>query len=191
MRAAKDKRLGEKTMYTEKDLYGIAGKFVHECGRYFSEEDQEDMKQEAVIAMWLAQGKADENRNPDAYVCRTGKGTALNTAAGIRKQSSRFLQTLNANLSEDDADDTEAVDMLPGREKGFVGNTLGTDIRNAIEALPESRRDAATRILIDGLTLEAYGQEAGFSKERARQILADATATLRKSLRDWESTVYA
>lgn len=178
-------------MYNENDLYGIAGKFVNECGRYFSEADQEDMKQEAVIAMWQAQRKADESRNPDAYVCRTGKGTALNAARQIREQSSRFLQTLNVNLSEDDADDTEAADMIPGREKDYIESTLGKDLRNAIDALPKSHRKAARRILIDGLTLEAYGQEAGFTRERARQVLNDAKESLRENLRDWESAVYA
>jgi len=47
------------------------------------------------------------------------------------------------------------------------------------------------RILIEGATLETAGSEAGFSKERARQVLNDAKEKLAFALKDWESTIYA
>lgn len=182
-------------MYNEKDLYGIAGKYVNNFGRDYPEADQEDMKQEAVIAMWQAQQKADANRNPGAYVCLTGRGTVQNTVAKVITQAERFKTTLNVNNSESEEDTTQAVDLIEGREKTFVENTLASemsvDLFNAIEALPESQRKAFQRLEIDGLTLEAYGQEAGFSKERARQVLNDAKQSLAQALRRWESEVYA
>jgi RNA polymerase sigma factor (sigma-70 family) len=194
MRAAKDKRPGEKTMYNEKDIYGIAGKYVSQFGRFFSKEDQEDMKQEIAIAMWKASHKAKEGENPEAYLCKTGKGTALNTVRRMARYHDRQKTTLNVRPFDSEEDSSEVVDFIAGEDSGYVQTTIETErasaIESAIASLPTVQATIVRRTLQEGATLETAGKEQGFSKQRAKQVLNDAKETLALRLQEWEATVY-
>lgn len=182
-------------MYNENQTMEIAGKLAGNYGRNLDFEDQEDVKQEIAIAIWQAGLKADESRNVEAFQFTSGKGIARNRVRKIQKYYNRFHTMLNEDLSDDDENETEYVDLLSAPESGFLKDTLESErtiaLADAIESLPSEWKSVFRKVEIEGMTLEAFGKEQGYSKERARQVLKDAKERLANILRIWESALFA
>ena len=181
--------------YTTEEKMQIAGKLAGNYARYLPEADREDVKQDMLVAMLEAESKADQSRNVKAYTFTTGKGTALNVVNRMCRDYKRS-ESLNLTAYEsDEGDAVEHIDLLEATDKGYVEGSLEservTDISSAIASLPEVQATMVRRILIEGATLETAGSEAGFSKERARQVLEDAKMAMAFRLKDWEASVYA
>jgi len=182
-------------MYTIQETMQIAGKLAGSYGRYLDYETQEDIKQDVALAMIEAGKKADQEGNVRAYQFTTGKGIVQNLVSKAIKYNHRFLLTLNVDANPNNPEsDTEMVDLIEGKDTGYVQGTIETErasaIESAIASLPTVQATLVRRTLQEGATLETAGQEQGFSKERARQVLSDAKETLAFRLKDWEATVY-
>lgn len=175
-------------MYSMEQMSEIAGKLVGNYGRYLSAADQEDVAQEAILAMWQASQNADEDRNPNAYIFTTGKGTILNTIKRIQQHEARH-ESLSATVEGEEDESTTWADLTAGPDK--EGSEILSErertwaIESAITDLPTVQSAIARRILQEGATLEVAGREQGFSKERARQVLEDAKTALAHALREW------
>ena len=176
-------------MYTTEETVEIAGKLAGNYGRYLTHEDQEDIKQEVALEMWQVGQGADENRNARAYQFTTGKGLALNLTKRVAKHHKRFKTTLNVDISQDE-EDLEEIDLLPAPDTecdtGVLESERSDAIASAVASLPTVQANAVKRVLQEGATLEIFGRENGFTKERARQILDAAKATLALRLKTWE-----
>lgn len=179
-------------MYTTEDLQGISGKYVSRFGRGFSRESQEDMQQDIILAMLTASQQADEEKNPEAFICKSGRNAAFATSKWLARNRRRNKAFLNDPIQYPgyEAEEGEKIDLLPAPDTecdtGILESERTSAIASAVASLPTVQANAVKRVLQEGATCEAFGRENGFTKERARQILDAAKATLALRLKTWE-----
>ena len=92
-----------------------------------------------------------------------------------------------ASIDDEDGDARDAVDSLPGAandepEARTLSKELGTQLREALDALPAEQRDAFLLQYEGGLSLAEIAELTGVGTETVKSRLRYATAKLRSAL---------
>jgi RNA polymerase sigma factor (sigma-70 family) len=148
--------------------------------------DEEDAAQDAVVAMLLAEQRAEEGKPVRRFQRKSGKGVILNfyRANGERREHESL--TLTKRVRNDEGT-MEFVDLVPEEacEERREATEEAAFLDSLLESLPERERVIVRCRFYEDMTLAEIAEKVGCSTERVRQVEADALATLRHR---WEQT---
>lgn len=139
--------------------------------------------QDVRIRLWRALATApDIQRVPATYVYRTTVSAMLDL---IRRRSARreaALESLEASV-------TPLSTRVPSPDAKLVASDVERAVRQAIDAIPESRR-AVVRLYLTGYAREEIASLLGWSEAKTRNLLYRGLDDLRRRLRSlgigWE-----
>lgn len=144
--------------------------------------DEEDAAQDAALAMWQAQLRAEEGRPVRNFQRRSGRCAVLSFYANNKERRDHLHLTLDAPVGDDgnatvrstvtEADGDSYMDRREATEQDLA-------VRALVDTLPPEQAFVIRRRYFDGLTLHATGELLGCTNERVRQIQDKAEATLR------------
>lgn len=147
--------------------------------------DQDDAIQVASVGLWHACQRFDPTRGIklSTYAAQCMRGYLLSTLDlqrfGVRRPVDGGLDLTRFDLVGERSDLDRIVDDEAPADA--VRNEQVAAVRAAITQLPE-RLGRIIRMRMHGATLDEIGEEFGFTRERARQLVGKAEDRLRRLL---------
>jgi len=145
-----------------------------------SEYGAEDVAQEVFIRLWAHREAWDDRGSPRAYLYRIARNLALNARRDGQAAHRRLASLQTVEVSRNGAFKSKRSDQPEHR---VAVRALESDIRRAVEALPERRREVFALARFQGLSHREIGEAMGIAPQTVANHMRLALEELREALR--------
>lgn len=149
-------------------------------------QDLEDLEQLALIALWYAidSYKDDRGMQFGSWATMVLRQTMMDVRVRVRRKKHIpwMLQVSVSPREEDDLPELELSGPLPTAESLLDHRRRYLPLYRAIGELAEKQRLVIEHRFFWDETLKETGEALGFTRERARQLEAEALQVLRRKL---------
>lgn len=149
------------------------------CCKYVDVEVAEDIVQDIFMKFWHVTLDFENDKHLMGYLLKAARNACLNH---IRLNKTELLQAkhvLNTDQAGEDAFEVE-----------FMESRLYVNIFNAIEQLPERRREIFTMSYLDHMSVEEISLKLGISENTVKTQRLRAKEALRKYLENDYQSLY-
>ena len=141
-------------------------------------DEQEDMRSELVLAMLECVERIEKYTN-EQEVLRYIKQAVQFRFYELYRRSQKQMKEVNLN-----SEDTEFVDVVFGYYPNDYGDSIyRQDMNDYIAALPESKRNIASKILLDGLSEGEIGKKLHLTRQYIHLVRKEIYRNLRENYR--------
>lgn len=169
------KQIDIEQIYNEYNPYirKIAAKIVH------NETDIDDIQQEALIKIYKFLRSGGKIEDPKRFIYRITHTSAIDFLRS--KRGGRGLKKIiYSDLEEMDPSSETKYD--PSKEDSLERNEVISDIRSAIDELPEQHRDAVQMTQLMGMSYPEYASISDKNEQTAKSHAHRGKGQLKKIL---------
>lgn len=186
MESIKDKgetKMNEETPFSAEELLYNAASFAGRL-HFDRSHDAEDAAQDAIVAMLVAEQRAEPGRPVRHFQRKSGKCAALDCYNRNKEYRANLRLCLDRERPTREGDGITMVNTIPESVgESYTERREATEndvaLANLVDSLPEKQAAVIRHRFWGNLTLTETGGKIGLSAERVRQLEEAALATLR------------